>query len=145
MRIVVFSIERQLTSFMFSIIRPVLRIRIRLRILISTSENSKKNFDSYCFVTSLWLYILEKSKVGSGSGSKSGSFSQWYGSADTDPYQNVTDPQHCIRFDFEPCKPQRQKSCTLYTAPSICKVIMIICQVTVYSASHQCNCVQKVS
>jgi hypothetical protein len=31
----------------------------------------------------------------SGSGSESGSVMQWYGSADRDPYQNVTDPQNC--------------------------------------------------
>jgi hypothetical protein len=24
------------------------------------------------------------------------SVSQWYGSADSDPYQNVTDPHHCL-------------------------------------------------
>jgi hypothetical protein len=30
-------------------------------------------------------------------GSGSGSVSQWYGSADPDPYQNVTDPQHCLK------------------------------------------------
>ncbi len=55
--------------------RTVLRIRIRMflaswirirlsevwiRILLSSSESSKKNLDSYCFVTSLWLFILEK-------------------------------------------------------------------------------------
>ncbi len=34
------------------------------------------------------------SGVGSGSGARSGSISQRYGSAD--PYQNVTDPQHCF-------------------------------------------------
>ncbi len=27
---------------------------------ISSSKNSKKNIDSYCFVTSLWLFIFEK-------------------------------------------------------------------------------------
>ncbi len=31
-----------------------------------------------------------------GSGAKSGSLSQWYGSTDPDPYQNVTDPQLCL-------------------------------------------------
>ncbi len=35
--------------------------KIRIRILLSSSKNSKKNLDSYCFfVTSLWLFILEK-------------------------------------------------------------------------------------
>ncbi len=35
-------------------------------------------------------------KAGSGAGFESGasSVSQWYGSADPDPYQNVTDSQH---------------------------------------------------
>jgi hypothetical protein len=33
-------------------------------------------------------------KAGSGYGSDSGSISQWYGSADPNPYQDVTDPQH---------------------------------------------------
>jgi hypothetical protein len=36
------------------------RIRIRLRILLSSSKNSKKNLDSYYFVTSLCLFIFEK-------------------------------------------------------------------------------------
>jgi hypothetical protein len=35
-----------------------------------------------------------KKEVGSEVGSGSGSISQRYGSADTDPHQNVTDPQH---------------------------------------------------
>jgi hypothetical protein len=34
------------------------------------------------------------SGVGSGSGAGSGSISQRYGSADPDPHQKVTDPQH---------------------------------------------------
>jgi hypothetical protein len=29
----------------------------------------------------------------------SGSASQWYGSADLDPYQNVTDPQHWLNAE----------------------------------------------
>jgi hypothetical protein len=43
-----------------------IRIRIlwaslsRSRILLSSSKNSKKNLYSFCFVTSLWLFILEK-------------------------------------------------------------------------------------
>jgi hypothetical protein len=36
-------------------------IRIRIRILLSSSKNnSKKNLDSYCFVTFLWFLIFEK-------------------------------------------------------------------------------------
>ncbi len=37
-----------------------------------------------------------KKGVGSGVGSESGSICPRYGSADPDPHQNVTDPQHCI-------------------------------------------------
>jgi hypothetical protein len=32
-----------------------------------------------------------------GSGAGSGTVSQWYGSSDPDPYQNVTGPQHCLK------------------------------------------------
>jgi hypothetical protein len=32
----------------------------RIRILLSSSKNSKKNLDSYCFVTSFGLFIFEK-------------------------------------------------------------------------------------
>jgi hypothetical protein len=31
-----------------------------IRIILSSSNNSKKNLDSYCFVTSFGLFILEK-------------------------------------------------------------------------------------
>ncbi len=34
-------------------------IRIWIRILLSSSKNSKKNLDSYCFVTSFRLFIFE--------------------------------------------------------------------------------------
>jgi hypothetical protein len=33
---------------------------IRIRILLSSSKNSKKNLDSYCFVTSFLLFFFEK-------------------------------------------------------------------------------------
>ncbi len=94
---------------------------IRLRILLSLSKNSKKNLDFYCFVTSVWLFIFEKwckSRVplksnmqknvflisfcwhleGQWWKQKSGSISQKHGSADpdSDPCQNVMDPQHCF-------------------------------------------------
>ncbi len=63
-----------------------------------------------CFVTSLLLSRVPLKKVISkktffvafwsrvGFGSEVGSISQRYGSAvpDPDPYQNVTDPQHCL-------------------------------------------------
>jgi hypothetical protein len=32
----------------------------RIRILLLSSKNSKKNPDSCCFVTSIWLFIIEK-------------------------------------------------------------------------------------
>ncbi len=41
---------------------------------------------------------LSKTKrAGSGSASGSGSISQRYGSADSDPYQYVADPEHCYK------------------------------------------------
>ncbi len=79
---------------------------IRIRILLSSSRNSKKTIDSYCFVTSLWLFIFKKcwkctfkkswrslTKIAG-----SGSISQRYGSADPDldPHQHFMDPQHWI-------------------------------------------------
>jgi hypothetical protein len=42
-----------------------------------------------CFVD-----ILSAVKKNAGAGSRSVPVSQWYGSPDPDPYQNVTDPQH---------------------------------------------------
>jgi hypothetical protein len=39
---------------------PQVRIWIRIRILPSSSKNSKKSLDSYCFVTSFGLFIFEK-------------------------------------------------------------------------------------
>jgi hypothetical protein len=33
---------------------------IRIRVLLSSSKNSKKNLDSYCFVTSFLLFFFEK-------------------------------------------------------------------------------------
>ncbi len=42
-------------------------------------------------------------RAGAGSGSETGtgygSVSHWYETADLDPYQNVTDPQLCLRFN----------------------------------------------
>ncbi len=68
------------------------------------------------FVTSLWIFIFEewckdlpKKKyfllVSWRSLTKragSGSFSQRHGSADPDPYQNVTDPDPAFDFDADP-------------------------------------------
>ncbi len=86
---------------------------VRIRILPSTSKKSKTNLDFYflwllfdfsSLLTTdgiskktlknklIWNFLLsatdEKSRG-------SGSVSQWYGSADPDPNQTVTDPQHC--------------------------------------------------
>ncbi len=36
------------------------QIRMRHRILLSSSKNCKKNLDCYCFVTSLWLFNFEE-------------------------------------------------------------------------------------
>jgi len=33
---------------------------MRIRILLSSNKNSKEYLDSYCIVTSLWLFIFEK-------------------------------------------------------------------------------------
>jgi hypothetical protein len=59
----------------------------------------------------MWLQKVTSKKTKSGDGSRvragvgsrseSGSVSQRYGSADQDPYQNVTDPQHCFRQHVE--------------------------------------------
>ncbi len=38
----------------------LLRAVLRIRILLSPSKNSKKNLDSYCFVTSFWLFFIRK-------------------------------------------------------------------------------------
>ncbi len=106
--------------------RPVFRIRIRkfratripirwgIRILPSSSKNSKKNLDFYSYVTSLYFLSLKKDvSVPSKSqkirknwkivfvaswrsltkiaGTRDGyrSVSHWYGSAYPNPYQNV--------------------------------------------------------
>jgi hypothetical protein len=37
-----------------------IRIRLRIRVLLSSSKTSKKNIYSYCFVTSFGLFIFEK-------------------------------------------------------------------------------------
>jgi hypothetical protein len=41
------------------LVRSMYRIRFPIRILLSPSKNSKKNLDSYCFVTSFWHFIFE--------------------------------------------------------------------------------------
>ncbi len=48
---------------------------------------------------------LDLDWFGSGSGSKSGSVTYLYGYADLDPYQNVTNPQHCSTDQQIQCQP----------------------------------------
>ncbi len=70
------------------------------------SKNSKKNLHFYCIVTllvSLKNYVIVASKSSKQKNyrtkiarSGTGSVSQRYGSADPDPYQNFTDPQHSL-------------------------------------------------
>ncbi len=77
-------------------------------------QNSKKNLDSYCFVTSFTFFLendvirnknLNKTSFLLASGRSrskiagSGSVGQRHGSADQDPYQNVADPQHCFEIN----------------------------------------------
>ncbi len=72
-------------------------------------QNSKKNPYSYCFVTSLCIFIFKNDvNVASKSNKRktlkklnvsvSESVSQWYGSADPEPYctKMSRDPQHCL-------------------------------------------------
>jgi hypothetical protein len=89
------------------------------------ANNSKKNLDFYRFMRSLWLFIFEewcKCTLKSNKNKKTWILfcwhlecpeekrrirsriripivNQWYESADPDPYQNVTDPQHCWKKD----------------------------------------------
>jgi hypothetical protein len=85
----------------------------------SRITKSKKNFDFYHFVISFWIFLLEdwctvyRMHLRKGVSKKllkktyffvvgilsatdekvgSGSVSQWHGSADPGPFQNVTDP-----------------------------------------------------
>ncbi len=82
------------------------------------AKNSKKNIDSYCFVTSLWLLMFEKwckyifkkyrnqqliflmslRSLPKIARSASGSICQTYISVDPDPHQNFMDPQHWLKL-----------------------------------------------
>jgi hypothetical protein len=53
----------------------------------------KKVVSKKKFFVGVWKVTLENSKI---PGAGSGSVSKSYGSAYLDPYQNVTDPQHCL-------------------------------------------------
>ncbi len=111
-----------------------IRIRLRIRIFLSSCKNSKKNHNSYYFVTpfdflSLKNYVHVPSKSNKQkklfqkisfllaswgpmtkiAGSGSGSISQRHGSADPDPHQNVMDPQHCSKHKEPVSKPMCSK------------------------------------
>ncbi len=103
-------------------------VPIRLRILPSSSKNSKKNLEFYCFLTCQWLLIFEEYLkctsvpnphsdlyVFGPPGSASESVSRRYESEDpADPYQNVTDPQHCYRYFLQyPVPLQKDQVTTL--------------------------------
>jgi hypothetical protein len=53
-------------------------------------SNEQKNFEKTNFLLAFCQSLTKKAV----SGSESGSASQWYGSPDPDPYQNVTVIQH---------------------------------------------------
>jgi hypothetical protein len=89
---------------------PDLTLFVRIWILQSSSKISKKNFHFYCFVTSLWLLILEEwckcnlqkviSKItwhleGHWRKEQDPVPDPSISCTDPDPYQNVMDPQHC--------------------------------------------------
>ncbi len=75
-------------------------------------QNGKKTLDFYCFVTYLWLFYLWKMMNVPGKKIFVGILmvtdensriwiSQRYGSADPDPYQCITYPQHCFYPMFD--------------------------------------------
>jgi hypothetical protein len=84
-----------------------IRSRIQVR-MFNTEENvpagelKEKNMKKIIFFTSLKSL---KKEVGSVVGSRSGGefISQRYGSADSDPHQNVTDPQHWLQLWYRAC------------------------------------------
>jgi hypothetical protein len=53
-----------------------------------------KRLKIMCLRVSYKKKYLKKASLKKGVGSGSGSISQRYGSADPDPHQDVTDPQH---------------------------------------------------
>jgi hypothetical protein len=57
-------------------------------------SNKKKNVEKK-IVFSLLASLRSMTKL-AGSGARSGCISKRHGSPDPDPYQNVTDPQHCL-------------------------------------------------
>ncbi len=56
--------------------------------VITTKRHNEMNKETYVLMAS-WKPLKK------GAGSNSGSLLQWYGSPDPNPYQYVTDPEHC--------------------------------------------------
>ncbi len=56
-------------------------------------QKSKKNVDFYYFLLH-FNFLIFVGILSATDEAGAGSVSQWYGSADPDPYQNFTDPQH---------------------------------------------------
>ncbi len=73
---------------------------------VASKSNSKKNLEETNFLLPFRLTKIAGSRAesGAGFGSRSGSVSQRHGSADPcldpGPYQNVTDPRHCLADEF---------------------------------------------
>ncbi len=90
-------------------------LRIRIRILLLSSKFSKKNLDSYCFVTSLWLFIFENDVNVALKNNKQKKLKischpegHWRKKPDQDPDsiplvtgtgQNIMDPQRCFSLN----------------------------------------------
>ncbi len=79
------------------------RILSRIRIRIRYSELRWKKYVVMCKKTYRKIFFLPHWRLlmkitGSWVGSESGSVIQSYGSADPDPFQNVTDPQHWLSY-----------------------------------------------
>jgi hypothetical protein len=56
------------------------------------SDAKQKNVKKTIFLSASCQLVTKK--AGSGSAAVAGSLSQWYGSPDLDPFQNVSNPQH---------------------------------------------------
>ncbi len=58
--------------------------------IVPSKSNKQENFEKTYFLLASCLPLVKKAG--------SGSVGQWYGSEDQDPYHNVTDPQHCLKY-----------------------------------------------
>jgi hypothetical protein len=84
-----------------------MRIWIRIRILPYSSKTSKKNLDFCCFVTSFYVFLSEKTDVKKvffvatlKATDKKNRIRLWNRIRRSDPYQYVTDPQHCHKMSL---------------------------------------------